>query len=239
MSPVALKSESLHCCPEAYQFFQEQLPVLNTNEGLLRAAIALSMHALDDVDPRRVEQRLRVLSLRVRERSPSCSQAALLANLHEVLFEEERFTGDMERYYHALNSYLPAVLNRRCGLPIMLSLIYKIVGEWAGLTIEGVNAPWHFVVRVQCDNAWLMIDPFFRGQALTREEVFCRLERIAGRPLLRQEELLARPTHEEWLTRILGNLRQLFATEGRHADLAAMTELAELLERHIVAKQAA
>jgi regulator of sirC expression with transglutaminase-like and TPR domain len=37
--------------------------------------------------------------------------------------------------------------------------------------------------------------------------------------------MLATATHEQWLIRILGNLRQLFSTEGRVEDLAAMTEL--------------
>src|SRR5262245_50917221 len=142
MTISALASARAHYCrPEAYQFFTRQLPHLNSREGLLRAAIAISMHALDDVDPQLVEQRLEILSLRVRERSPSGRDAAILANMHAVLFEEEGFRGDMERYYNALNSYLPAVLNTRHGIPVVLSLIYKFVGEGAGLTVDGINAP--------------------------------------------------------------------------------------------------
>ncbi len=127
----------LYCRPEALQYFLRQLPKLHTREGLLRAAIAISMHALDDVDPGRVEQRLKVMSLRVLERSPSRRPAAILANLHAVLFEEEGFAGNLDNYYNALNNYIPAVLASRCGVPITLSLIYKIVGQWAGLTIQG------------------------------------------------------------------------------------------------------
>jgi regulator of sirC expression with transglutaminase-like and TPR domain len=196
----------------------------------VRAAIAVSMHALDDVDPGRVEKRLRILSLRVRERSPSGRPAALLANLHAVLFEEEGFGGNLERYYNALNSYLPAVLDTRRGVPITLGLIYMAVGRWAGLEVLGINAPGHFLVRVRCDNAWIIVDPFFAGQMLSRSEAFDRLECIVRQRLPRTDELLATPTHAQWLTRILGNLRQLFASEGRRDDLAAMTELATALE---------
>jgi len=222
--------ELAFCHPEAYRFFAEQLPILHTREGLLRAAVAISMHALDDVDPERVEQRLDILSLRVRERSPSLREAAILANMHAVLFEEEGFAGEMDRYYNALNSYLPAVLNTRRGLPILLSLIYKVVGERAGLTVQGINAPGHFMVRVRCDNAWMIVDPFFGGQVLTRKEAFDRIDRVAGQCLPRTQQMLAVATHQQWLVRILGNLRQLFATEGRRDDLAAMTELAQALE---------
>jgi len=230
---TARLARSIHasscCLPEAYEFFLAQLPVLHTNQGLMRAAIAISMHALDDLDPHRVEQRLEVLSLRVKERSPSRRAAAVLANMHTVLFEEERFIGNLERYYNALNSYLPAVLNTRRGVPVLLSLVYKLVGESAGLTVEGINAPGHFMVRVLCDDAWMIVDPFFAGQVLTREEAFDRLDRVARRQLPRNDELLATATHSRWLARILGNLRQLFATEGRRDDLAAMTELAGAL----------
>ncbi len=222
-----------HCQLEALRFFTAQLPVLHTTEGLLRAAIGISMHALDDVDPQRVEQRLRVLALRVAERSPSQRDAAILANMHAVLFDEEEYAGNLERYYNALNSYIPAVLDTRRGLPIILSLLYKVVGEWAGLKIEGVNAPGHFMVRVHCDNAWMIVDPFFRGQVLNRNEAFDRIDRVAGRKLPRTDAMLTTPTHAQWLTRILGNLRQLFATEGRLEDLAAMTELSAVLMQYM------
>jgi regulator of sirC expression with transglutaminase-like and TPR domain len=229
-SPLFTPSRSPLCCrSEAYSFFCEQLPNLNSTRKLLRAAIAVSMHALDDVDASRVEQRLEVLSLRVRERAPSRSIRALQANLHAVLFDEEGFQGDMERYYSALNSYLPAVLNTRRGLPVTLSLIYKVVGEWAGLRVEGVNAPGHFMVRVRYENSWMIVDPFFGGQVLHREEAFDRIDRVASQHLPRQNALLAMPTHAQWLARLIGNLRQLFATEERHEDLAAMNEFLDAL----------
>jgi regulator of sirC expression with transglutaminase-like and TPR domain len=228
-STVFKRDATICCRSEAYQYFVEQLPALHTCEGLLRAAIGISMHALDDIDPERVEQRLQILSLRVRERAPSRRAAAILANMHAVLFEEEGFGGNLDRYYNALNSYIPAILNTRRGLPVSLSLIYKVVGQWAGLTIQGVNAPGHFMVRVRCDDHWMIVDPFFGGQVLTRDEAFERLDRVAGNPVPRHSDLLAAPTHQQWLVRILGNLRQLFANEGRRDDLAAMTELAQAL----------
>jgi regulator of sirC expression with transglutaminase-like and TPR domain len=217
------------CRHEAYDHFVRWLPKVDSCQGLLHAAIAISMHALDDIDPYRVEQRLKILSLRVLERSPSRRPAAILANLHAVLFDEEKFTGNMKHYYNALNSYLPAVLNSRCGVPISMSLLYKVVAEGAGLSVLGVNAPGHFLVRVRCDNAWIIVDPFFGGQMLKREEAFERLEKVLQRPLPRTDAMLATPTHAQWLTRILGNLRQIFAEQDRQEDLAAMNEFAAAL----------
>ena len=76
----------------------------------------------------------------------------------------------------------------------------------------------------------MIIDPYFGGQMLTRGEAFERLERVAQQRLPRSDKLLATPTHAEWLIRILGNLRQIFAAEGRRDDLAAMTELARAIQ---------
>jgi regulator of sirC expression with transglutaminase-like and TPR domain len=229
MTTLTANNAARYCRPEAFQYFVEQLPRLASTDGLVRAAIGVSLHALDDVDPDRVVERLRILGLRVRERAPSGRDVAVLANLHAVLFEEEGFAGNLERYYNALNSYLPAVLNSRRGLPVVLALIYKAVGEHAGLAIEGLNAPGHFLARVKCDGRWMIVDPFFGGQMLTRDEAFHRLDRVAGKPLPRCEEFLAPTGHQQWLARLIGNLRQLFATEGRRDDLAAMTEFSQTL----------
>ena len=221
-----------YCRREAWDYFVKQLPKLNTTEGLLRAAIGVSLHALDDLDPAIPERRLRMLSECVVERSPSRHVSALQANLHGVLFDEDGFLGNLENYYNALNSYLPAVLNTRRGLPVSLALIYKVVGEWSGLSVEGINAPGHFLTRVWDGATWMIVDPFFRGQLLTEEQAFQRIEKVVGRTWPRDEVFLAPATHSQWIARLLGNLRQLFANENRHDDLAAMTELALALDTY-------
>lgn len=230
-------ADATYCQTQAFELFCEQLPILHTTAGLRRAAIAVALHAFDDIDIRRVEQRLEVLSLRVLERSPSRRPAAILANLHAVLFEEEGYTGDLPGYYNALNSYLPAVLNSRRGIPILLSLVYKLVADGTGLIVQGVNAPGHFMVRVACDGRWMIVDPFYGGKVLSREEAFCRMEAVLERKLPRRDEYLARATHAQWLTRILGNLRQIFAREKRLDDLAAMNELAAALEASVATSE--
>jgi regulator of sirC expression with transglutaminase-like and TPR domain len=229
MSREMTYHEPIYCRPEAFQYFVDQMPVLWTTDGLVRAAIAVSMHALDDVVPEQTESQIRALSDRVLATATSSQRSRLHAALHQVLFLEERFAGDTDRYYHALNSYLPAVLNSRRGLPITLGLLYKAVGEGVGLTVAGVNAPGHFLVRVRTEAGWQIVDPFYHGELLSRDEVFDRLDRIAQRPLPRSDELLAAPTHLQWLYRVIGNLRQLFNAEGRLDDFRAMNEFMAVL----------
>ncbi|MEX2173646.1 MAG: transglutaminase-like domain-containing protein [Pirellulaceae bacterium] len=224
-------SEPTYCRPEAFRYFVEQIPHLWKTEGLARAAIAVSMHALDDVAADPIVEQMQALGRRVRDVSDGAAPSRIRAALHQVLFDELGFRGDNDRYYHALNSYLPAVMTSRRGLPLTLSLVYKVVGEAAGLTIAGVNAPGHFMARVRTETGWQIVDPFYGGESLSREQVFDRLDRIAQRPLPRSDDLLAAPTHLQWIVRLVGNLRQLFTTEGRRDDLAAMNELLEVLRQ--------
>src|SRR4051812_40965122 len=57
--------------------------------------------------------------LKLRLRGPLCVRVAALTDL---LFHQEGFRGDKERYYDPENSYLNRVVDRRMGLPITLSV---------------------------------------------------------------------------------------------------------------------
>lgn len=228
-----LSMESMTCSPVAYELFVDALPRLHTSEGLIDAATALSLHALDDADPLRVHQTLDELAQRVRERARSGLTNATLAHLHEVLFVEEAFAGDNKHYYIALYSYLPAVLQTKAGLPILLSLVYKAVGERVGLQVRGINAPGHFMVSVQTEEGPAIVDPFYGGILLTREEAFRRLEQIASQTLPRDDTFLRTATHGQWLARILANLITVFRNDDRQEDLAAMLELNHALREYL------
>src|SRR6476620_642591 len=59
--------------------------------------------------------------------------------LNELLFEEQKFTGNDEEYDDPRNSYLNDVLDRRKGIPITLALVYTEVGRRHGLPLHGVG----------------------------------------------------------------------------------------------------
>lgn len=221
------------CRPAAYEHFCRQLDALDSTANLVQAASAVAMHELDGVDAEQAAIRMNRLAARVGGRVHSGNQEALLAHLHDVLFVEEGFAGNTDQYYVAANSYLPVVLQTKRGLPIILALIYKAVAEGVGLEVEGINAPGHFLVRVRSGGEWMIVDPFFHGQSLSRGEAFDRLEQVGGREVPHDDQVLAPATHQQWLARILANLQSLFANHGRRDDLAAMTELQEALTESI------
>lgn len=88
---------------------------------------------------------------------------ALAAACAQLLGVEHRFAGDREDYDDPENSMLDAVLARRRGLPILLSVVYVEVARRAGIALVGVGLPGHFVVGHFGTEPPLLLDPFSGG----------------------------------------------------------------------------
>ncbi len=219
-----------HCRPAAYQLFNEQIAELDRGANLFRAAFAIALHDRPEADLAATETIIENLADTVRKRALSQSPQALLAHLHDVLFEVYGLRGNTADYYNPANSYLPDVLRTRHGIPITLVLVYKRVAELVGIEVHGINTPGHFLAEVETDGETsLTIDPFYQGEALNENEISARIEHSTGRPLAPATPLRPRATHRQWLARMLNNLQAAFATEGRERDVLAMQELHALL----------
>jgi regulator of sirC expression with transglutaminase-like and TPR domain len=222
-----------YCRPAAFRAFAAALPTSDSPEGLFRAAWAIAQHEFPDADVASGEAVVRQLADAVRRRVRSRSSEALLAHLHDVLFDVLGFRGNTEHYYQPANSYLPEVLRTRRGLPITLTLVYRRVAADLGLAVHGVNSPGHFIAEVEAGEAGgspsMYVDPFFGGGLLTAEEVFQRISQATSRDVDPGPEHLRRATATQWLMRMLHNLQAVFAATGRERDLLAMQELQSLL----------
>jgi regulator of sirC expression with transglutaminase-like and TPR domain len=219
------------CEPKAYYTFCEQMPLVNSTTGLLNAAAAIAMHAFPEIELAHVHARIDDMAGRILSRAPSRSRQALLAHLHDVLFEEEGFTGASdETYYDPRNSFLPLVLETRRGLPITLCLIYKAVANCLGIKAGGINAPFHFLARIRSEKGWLLVDPFEGGRVYHKDEAIARIDRFAGHSDTARDQYLPPATHREWLSRILHNLCTTLNDRGHACDLLAMLELKNALD---------
>lgn len=226
------ESAPIYCRPHAFELFAAQVPFLDERRGLLKAAIAMSMHELDDVEPAFIDEKLESAADLVRSRVRSGNRAALLAHLHDVLFDQMNLRGNEDDYYNPVNSYIPAVVETGVGIPITLSLVYADVAARLELDVIGVNAPGHFLVALVEDGGkWTLVDPYFGGRIMSRAEALQRVRKIV--PGSGEGEgaahLLSEASHRQWLTRMLRNLMGVFKQQGRDADVAAMAELGELL----------
>lgn len=129
--------------------------------------------------------------------------------LSEFLFDEMGFRGNRDDYYDPRNSLLNAVLSRRLGIPITLSLIYIEVGARLGIGLIGIGMPGHFLVR-HADLANMFIDPFHGGIILSAEECAQRLRQVTGAPVRWSPAYLSPVSNIEFIARMLRNLKATY-----------------------------
>ncbi|MEJ2644966.1 MAG: tetratricopeptide repeat protein [Gammaproteobacteria bacterium] len=150
----------------------------------------------------------------VRARLPSQPTAEqIVLTLNEYLFEELGFEGDMDSYYDPRNSYLNEVMDRRLGIPITLSIVYLDVGCKAGLPLEGVSFPGHFLVKFSVQQGEVVLDPFSRGVSLEEadlEELLTRAEVSLHAARSSLTQLLAGADVRDVLVRMLRNLKGVY-----------------------------
>ena len=139
--------------------------------------------------------------------------------LNAYLFDELRFVGNEADYGDPRNSFLNEVIDRRTGIPITLSLVYMEVARRAGLPVEGINFPGHFLLRCPASRRLtyaedLIIDPFHGGALLSRD-LLARQWRGNEHDgdddqALFASRLLSRATKPQLLSRMLGNLKRVY-----------------------------
>src|SRR5687767_14827078 len=137
--------------------------------------------------------------------------------LNEYLYDDQRFTGNRERYDDPRNSFLNEVIDRRTGIPITLAVVYLEVARRAGVHVSGVNFPGHFLLRAPDERArlhysgdFLIVDPFHGGALLS--EIDCRemLRQHVGDEAAFDRDLLQPATRHEIVVRMLVNLKRLY-----------------------------
>jgi regulator of sirC expression with transglutaminase-like and TPR domain len=140
-----------------------------------------------------------------------------LEKLVHRLFVQEAFSGNGSDYYDPRNSLLPHVLRRRLGIPISLAVVTIEVGRRAGVALEGVGMPGHFLVRVVGTRTHL--DVFAGGAVLGPAECEARFRAAAGPDVPFGPHLLTATPTRAILVRMLENLRGIYRSRRSAPDL--------------------
>jgi len=161
-----------------------------------------------------------------------------IATLNAFLFEEEHFAGNRSHYMDFRNSLLNVVLGRRLGIPLTLALVYMEVARRAGVGVDGVAFPGHFLMRVPLgardpDLPALVLDPFGGGAEM--DDAACR--RLLGTHLghvsddLPFDRALLRPcSARQMLARMLNNLKRIYVDLRSFPQAKAATDLLLVLD---------
>ena len=146
--------------------------------------------------------------------------------LNDYLFEELQFVGNRDHYEDPRNSCLNEVLDRRTGIPITLSVVYMEVARRAGLQVDGINFPGHFLVRCpERRGSDLIIDPFHAGALLSEHKCRLLLQKHVGNEVAFNKSLLAPATRHQIIVRMLLNLKRIYVNMRSFPQARDVTEL--------------
>jgi regulator of sirC expression with transglutaminase-like and TPR domain len=146
----------------------------------------------------------------------------LISMLNEHVFEKYGFQGDDEDYYDPRNNFLNAVIDKKTGIPITLSIIYSEVAKYIGLDLKIVGFPGHVIVKYEEE---LIIDPFYRGRLLTINDLEEILYRNFGDGVEFIPEYLNTATTDQILTRLLRNLKNAYTQSYAYDKAMRCTDM--------------
>jgi len=196
--------------------YLNQLDMLGREASLRLAAasVAAKSNTRPRVDP---ERHARVLAL------------------NQFLFDELRFNGNTTHYQDPRNSFLNEVLVRRTGIPIALGVVYMEIARRAGLEIQGVNFPGHFLLRCPAReqpgySEDLIIDAFHGGAILSEDACRVLLRRHEGDDSTLDRHLASHATKRQILARMLVNLKRLYVQMNSFPQARLATELLLAIE---------
>lgn len=200
---------------------------------LTEAAFAIAQDAYPQLDVQSELVRLDVWGKEIRKAIPKDAPPAFrLRALRQFFYEHLSFKGNRDQFYDVSNSYLHKVIDNRRGIPITLAVLLMELGTQAGLQVEGISFPGHFLVKVQPPVGThdglmdeVIIDPF-TGGAEKRDSLEERLIRQAERSgqSLPTEALLEIAPPRFILVRMLRNLQGIYRHLESWRNLLAVQE---------------
>lgn len=184
---------------------------------LVPALLDVARDEYPELDSEAVESQIRALA---QEAAWHCSgiesTSQRVQALNQFLFVERGFKGNHDEFYDPRNCYINEVMERRLGIPISLAVIQMECARAAGLTLEGVSFPGHFLVRVPLEGGLLVMDPFHRGRPMDVDELRQRAKpHLGDRDIDDQQllNLLAPASNRAIVARILRNLKGVYSEQ--------------------------
>lgn len=146
---------------------------------LLEAAIACAIHDF----PFRNPEPVRILAAAAAERlSERMASEGPDDALTETMAADMRLNGDLLYYADPANTDIIAVAERRRGLSAALAVFYLDAARRAGLNVQGVDFPNHFLLRVETPSGPVALDPFSQGRIVLPSELTRRALRAGLTP---------------------------------------------------------
>ncbi len=134
--------------------------------------------------------------------------------LRYVMAEKFGYRGDEETYDDLRNADLVAVIQRRRGLPVALSILYMHAARALGWRIEGLNFPGHFVIRLYGDRQAAILDPFAGGATRSIQDLRQLLKAQSNDKTELKPEHFSALDNRQVLIRLQNNIKVRRIQEG-------------------------
>lgn len=181
---------------------------------LFEAALACAAHD----EPAREIEPARALAYQIADRlSARLKSESVEEAIAETLCGDFRFTGDVMTPDDPANADLIAVAERRRGLSAALGIFYLDAARRCGLSLQGVDFPGHFLLRIESDQGPLALDPFSEGRVVLPSELSRRALHTGLTPAVAERlEVLMAPVDDRAVLIRLQNV--IFARAQRAGD---------------------
>jgi regulator of sirC expression with transglutaminase-like and TPR domain len=141
-----------------------------------------------------------------------------------VLVERHGYRGDRETYDDIANADLAAVIDRRKGLPVALSILWMHAARAQGWRCAGLNFPGHFLLRLDAGSARQIIDPFEGGERRSPADLGALLRRIDPKNAELHPEHVTTVDDRAVLLRLQNNIKSRLRRGGDPARALAVVE---------------
>lgn len=186
-----------------------------TQPDLALAALYVAQEEYPTLDITAYLNGLDTMAMTVEERLPADPYPLkVLQTINRYLYEDLGFTGNTQYYYDPRNSFLNDVMDRRLGIPITLSLVYMEIARRLGFPMVGINFPGHFLIRPDREDMSIYVDPFFKGELLFDQDCCDRITQVFGQPMALRPEFFTIVSPQQFLIRMLTNLKQIYLNEN-------------------------
>ncbi len=211
------------------------------SDNLLNGLLLVARYQYPDLDEGKVLDLLeRLKESAVTETQMHQAPIEKTYALNRVMFEIFGFRGNTANFHSPQNSFINTVLETRKGNPLMLSSIYSIVANYAGMPVYGVNLPEHFVLAYQekskvqiyeythpAAGILFYINPFSRGTVFMKKDLDAFLQKLGLKPLRSFYEPCS---NADIILRSFRNLSYSFKKNGENDRSAEIDDLLDAME---------
>ncbi len=193
---------------------------------LAETALQLSSLTHPGLDLSRYREHFKMLAVDVKQRHYDLLQAGAtddaetrIAALKHVIADQHGYDGDKDRFNNLQNADLVCVIDQRKGLPIALAILTIETARAQGWTVDGLNFPGHFLLRLEHQSVRLIFDPFNQFTILTAPDLRALIKQIAGPDAELSATYYDAATNRDILIRLQNNikLRQIEAEDYQAA----------------------